>query len=124
VKYEYKGELDEVVICHCHQCKKAQGTPFVTNAPIKTDGFHFTEGAELVKEFFSSENKRRVFCGNCGSPFYSQRTDMPETVRLRLGTVTQGQIPEPHYEIYCESRSSWFTLSGDRPGYSENKTEN
>ncbi|MCH2157695.1 MAG: GFA family protein [Oleiphilaceae bacterium] len=121
VKYEYNEQINEVAICHCNQCKRAQGTPFVTNAPINTKSFAFTQGTELVKEFFSSPNKRRVFCGNCGSPFFSQRTNMPEVIRLRLGTVTEGHIPEPDYEIYCESKSNWFSTIANRPNYQQNK---
>lgn len=121
VQYEYTQEITEVAICHCNQCKRAQGTPFVTNAPIQAQHFAFTQGESLVKEFFSSPNKRRVFCANCGSPFYSQRTDMAETIRLRLGTVTEGHIPEPVYEIYAESKSDWYCEDASRPNYEQNK---
>lgn len=121
VQYEYEGSFDEVVMCHCNQCKKAQGTPFVTNAPIELAQFKFTSGVDALKTFLSSANKKRVFCGNCGSPLYSQRTDMPETIRLRLGTVTEGEAPAPHYEIYCESKSAWFSERSDRHKYDKNK---
>lgn len=121
IKYEYNGSLDEVAVCHCNQCKRAQGTPFVTNAPIEFSKFTFTQGADLAKIYMSSPNKKRVFCSNCGSPMYSQRTDMPQTIRLRLGTVTEGHIPEPNYEIYCESRSDWFSANTQRPNYEQNK---
>ncbi|PCI42097.1 MAG: aldehyde-activating protein [Moraxellaceae bacterium] len=121
VQYEYKGSFDEVVMCHCNQCKKAQGTPFVTNAPIELANFKLTRGEGALKTFFSSPQKKRVFCGECGSPLYSQRTDMPETIRLRLGTVTEGDIPKPHYEIYCESKSDWFNERSNRQRYEKNK---
>jgi hypothetical protein len=121
VKYEYNGEINEVAVCHCKQCKRAQGTPFVTNAPIELEKLTVTNGASSLQTFFSSPNKKRVFCGICGSPMYSQRTDMPETIRLRLGTVTEGHIPEPHYEIYCESKSGWFSENSKRPNYEQNK---
>lgn len=121
VKYEYSEKITEVAICHCYQCKRAQGTPFVTNAPIITKSFSFTHGSELVKEYFSSPNKKRVFCGNCGSPLFSQRTDLPEVIRLRLGTVTEGHIPEPAYEIYCDSKSAWYGADESRPNYQQNK---
>ncbi|KZZ80349.1 aldehyde-activating protein, partial [Oleiphilus sp. HI0132] len=85
VQYQYDADIQEVAMCHCHQCKKAQGTPFVTNAPIESQYFTITSGADHLKTFMSSPNKKRVFCSNCGSPLYSQRTDMPETIRLRLG---------------------------------------
>ena len=122
VKYQYDGSINEVAVCHCNQCKRAQGTPFVTNAPIELEKFTFTNGSSSLKTFFSSPNKKRVFCGNCGSPLYSQRTDMPETIRLRLGTVTEGHVPEPNYEIYCESKSGWFSTNTERPNYEQNKS--
>jgi hypothetical protein len=121
VKYEYDDSINEVAVCHCNQCKRAQGTPFVTNAPIELAKCTFTNNSGSLKTYFSSPNKKRVFCGNCGTPLYSQRTDMPETIRLRLGTVTEGHIPEPNYEIYCESKSDWFRVDTERPKYEQNK---
>lgn len=121
IQYEYHGEIQEVAICHCNQCKQAQGTPFVTNAPIQLKAFYILKGEALLKSYFSSPNKRRVFCSHCGSPLFSQRTDMPEIIRLRLGTVTQGHIPAPHYQIYCESKSEWFTLNNGQACYKQNK---
>lgn len=121
VKYEYNGRIEEVAICHCKQCKRAQGTPFATNAPLETARFSVTQGASLLKAYNSSPNKKRVFCSQCGSPLYSQRTDMPETIRLRLGSVTDGQIPAPGYEIYGESKSDWFHEDAERPCYDQNK---
>ena len=121
VAYQYEGDLDEVAICHCQQCKQAQGTPFVTNAPVRAADFSFIRGADKVKDYFSSPNKKRAFCSQCGSPLYSQRTDRPDVIRLRLGTVTEGHIPEPAYEIYCESRSSWFRADADRPTFEQNR---
>ncbi len=121
VKYEYNAAIEEVALCHCHQCKRAQGTPFVTNAPIKSTEFLITQGEERLRSFFSSPNKKRVFCSQCGSPLYSQRTDLPSVIRLRLGTVTEGHIPEINYEIYCDSASAWYQPSSSRPKYPENK---
>ncbi len=120
VQYEYHGEITELAVCHCHQCKRAQGTAFVTNAPIESSKLKWISGEALLKSYYSSENKRRVFCQNCASPLFSQRTDMPETVRLRVGTVTHGHIPQPDYQIYCESSSSWFSLDESKPRYQQN----
>lgn len=122
VQYQYQGEIDEVAVCHCHQCKQAQGTPFVTNAPLQLSQFQITQGEDLLKSYFATPNKRRVFCSHCGSPLFSQRMDMPEVIRLRLGTVTDGMIPPPAYQIYCESRSTWFEFNHNQPCYAKNKT--
>lgn len=121
IQYEYHGEINEVAICHCYQCKQAQGTPFVTNAPVSTAAFQVVQGQALLKSYFASPNKRRVFCSQCGSPLFSQRMDQPDIIRLRLGTVTEGHIPAPQYQIYCDSRSAWFVLDEQTPCYPANK---
>ena len=121
VQYEYDGEITELAVCHCYQCKRAQGTPFVTNAPIDYHRFRILHGEGLLKAYESSPNKNRVFCSCCGSPMFSQRIDAPDVIRLRVGTVSEGHIPEPHYQIYCESKSEWCVLSDDKPKYDQGK---
>lgn len=121
IQYVYHGEILEVAVCHCDQCKRAQGTPFVTNAPILNSQFELLRGEALLKSWFSSPNKRRVFCSQCGSPLFSQRTDLPEVIRLRLGTVTEGHIPAPAYQIYCDSKAAWLQLDAQIPCYPQNK---
>ena len=119
IQYEYDGEITELAVCHCDQCKRAQGTPFVTNAPIDYPLFRVVSGENLMKSYSSSPLKNRVFCANCGSPMFSQRIDAPEKIRLRVGTITEGHIPQPDYQIYCESKAEWFLLSDDKPKYAQ-----
>jgi len=121
MQYQYDGEIAELAICHCNQCKRAQGTPFVTNAPILRKHFTLLTGEHLQKGYMASKNKRRVFCSNCGSPLFSQRIDRPDTIRLRIGTVTEGHIPKPDYHIHYESRAAWFELNGAEACYALGK---
>jgi hypothetical protein len=101
VGYEYRGKIDEVSMCHCKQCQKAQGSAFVAVAPIRSADFRITRGAEHLKEYRATPGKVRVFCAECGSPLYSARDDLPEARRLRLGTLdtpiasTPGSPPGP-----------------------------
>lgn len=117
IVYHYDGEITELALCHCQQCKMAQGTAFGTNAPIESELFRIIKGEQLLSAYFSSRNKKRVFCSCCGSPLYSQRTDIPEIIRLRVGTITEGSIPEPGYQSYYNSKSEWMVLNDDRPKY-------
>ena len=121
VQYEYHEEITEIAMCHCHMCKRAQGTPFVTNAPINFNALKFTQGESLLKDYFSSPGKRRVFCSQCGSPLFSQLTSMPHIARLRVGTVTEGKLPAPAYQIFCEEKSDWFVVDDSLPQYPKMK---
>ncbi|NVK36440.1 MAG: GFA family protein [Gammaproteobacteria bacterium] len=122
VQYELNGELDVLAVCHCDQCKRAQGTAFVTNAPVDGRQFKITQGQDKLSAYESSSNKFRYFCSQCGSPIYSQRTDMPEQVRIRVGTVTHGHIPKPSFQIYCEAKASWLQLDQGEPQYPQGPT--
>ncbi len=120
ISYEYDGEITELAVCHCNMCKKAQGTALVTNAPIKTEQFTFLSGEDLLKSYYATPEKRRVFCSNCGSPIFSQLDKKPEIMRLRVGTVTEGKIRTPDYQIYCASKAEWLVLDDNKPLYEGN----
>jgi hypothetical protein len=121
VRYEYSGEIGELAMCHCSQCRKAQGTAFVTNAPIDAAKFAITSGAELLKEFRASANKARVFCSNCGSPLYSALDELPRVKRLRLGTLETLDKAPPMYHIYYGSKAPWDMTEDTHPKFMADK---
>ncbi len=117
VHYQYDGEISEIALCHCGQCRKAQGSAFATNAPLLSAHFQITQGETLLKTFYSSAIKKRVFCGNCGSPLYSQRDDKPDVLRLRIGTLDSPITATPSYHIYCNSKAEWWQINDDLPKF-------
>ncbi len=117
VRYEYAGTIDEVSICHCAQCRQAQGSAFVAVAPIAKSQFKLIQGSELLREFRSSPNKARVFCGQCGSALYSARDDLPDIIRLRLGSVETPFECANRYHIFVDDKANWYPLHDDAPKY-------
>ena len=117
IRYEYDGEIDEISICHCSQCRKAQGSAFAAVSPLAADRFRLISGAELLKEFRSSPDKVRVFCANCGSPIYSAKDDRPEVKRLRLGTVETPFVCSNVFHIHGDSKASWFDFNDTHPRF-------
>ena len=122
VKYEYDGVITEIVRCHCMQCRKAQGTAFVTNTPIDAAKFVITQGQSSLKSFSSSPGKDRVFCANCGSPIYSAKIDMPHIKRLRVGTIETDFSCDNQYHIYVDDKPSWNKITDNFPQYKAMKS--
>jgi len=110
VSYQYDGDINEMAICHCSQCRKAQGSAFATNSPLDASKLIFT-GTEHIKEFASNADKVRAFCSNCGSPLYSALKSLPGTKRLRLGTVDTDFICNNKYHIYTDSIATWDAIT-------------
>lgn len=117
IQYQYHGSITELIICHCNQCKRAQGTAFALNSPVKAEFFRITQGRSRLHAYFSSDKKQRVFCSKCGSPIYSKHQDHPQIIRLRTGTITSGLDRAPDYQQYCDSKVDWLELNPEIPAY-------
>ncbi len=117
VQFRIDGELAPIQVCHCSQCRRAQGTPFATNIPVATAAFTLLTGRELLREYASSPGKLRVFCGRCGSPIYSARSSAPETVRIRAGVITEPLQTRPGFHFHTDSRCSWWPINDGLPQY-------
>jgi hypothetical protein len=120
VRYEYDGDISEIAMCHCSQCRQAQGGAFATNSPVDAGKLQFS-GQESIKEFESNENKVRAFCINCGSPLYSARKNLPNIKRLRVGTMETAFTCENKYHIFSSSKAPWHSIADSYPQFREHK---
>lgn len=117
VTYEYRGELGPIVYCHCSRCRKAQGSAFGTNSPIKAADFTLLSGQDVLREYESSAGKFRVFCSHCGAPVYSRNTAIPGVLRLRVGSLDTVITAKPVAHIYASSHAEWETITDTLPQY-------
>lgn len=120
VRYEYAGNIDEIAMCHCSQCRKAQGVAFATNCPVDASLLRFS-GEEHLVRYESSPGKVRVFCGTCGSPMYSQLDSLPNVKRLRVGTVDTKIQVKNKYHIYADSKANWHEISDNYRQFEKKK---
>ncbi len=110
VRYEVRGELGSIVLCHCRKCRKATGSAFNAVAPVARKDLHLLAGQDALAEFESSPGVHRVFCGRCGSPLYSRRDAMPDMLRLRLGTLDTPVEGKPSRHIFTAHKAEWFDI--------------
>jgi len=119
VKFRIRSELAPVQVCHCGQCRKAQGGPFATNMPVAVSALEFTAGKPLLKAYESSPGKSRFFCSNCGSPVYSARTALPGVVRIRAGLINEPLRVRPESHAYVQSKCNWWSIQDGLPQYAQ-----
>jgi hypothetical protein len=115
VQYEIRGELGAGFFCHCSRCRKAGGSAFAANVLVATTDFVITVGESSLRQFSTAEGSHRLFCERCGSPIYSRREQMPEIVRVRMGSLDTpvGQGPDAH--IFVASKAPWFEIRDQLP---------
>jgi len=117
VQFRIDAELAPIQICHCSQCRKAQGTPFATNLPVSEAAFRLLQGEALLKAFESSPGKQRVFCSHCGSPIYSQKDTVPGVLRVRAGLLDEPVAAALAAHFYTASRCSWWEIRDELPQF-------
>ena len=117
VRFEIDAELEPIQICHCGQCRKAQGSAFAANIPVPVSAYRLLSGADQLGAYESSPGKQRVFCTGCGSPLFSKRVDLPEVLRVRAGTIDGELATQVVAHFYAASKANWFELTDDLPRF-------
>lgn len=117
IRFRITAALAPIQVCHCMQCRKAQGAPFATNTPVSAQDFELLAGAELLKAFESSPGKQRVFCSHCGSPIYSSKDTLPDVLRIRAGLINEPLSVRPVAHFHVASKANWWSLDDDLPQY-------
>ncbi len=62
-----------------------------------------------------------MFCGNCGSPIFSARDDLPGIRRLRLGSLDTPFTCADAYHIFVDSKATWEIIGDGLPRYRERR---
>lgn len=117
IRYEITGALGSIVMCHCAQCRKAQGGAFAVNAAVHSTDFAIVAGSHALAAFESSPGKLRHFCRECGSPIFSTRASVPGVVRVRIGTLDLPLDARPEAHIFVESKAEWDAIHDGLPQY-------
>ncbi|MES2821190.1 MAG: GFA family protein [Pseudomonadota bacterium] len=119
VTFTVAGALPPIQVCHCSQCRQAQGGPFAANLPLAEQQLTWLTGQELFQCYESSPGKFRWFCRVCGSPLFSQRTDLPGVLRLRAGLLKGHVSAAVGLHAQYASRANWWQRQDDAPRYEE-----
>ena len=117
VRFAVDGDLPPLQVCHCVQCRKAQGAAFAAVMPLTTSQLRFLSGRDVLREFESSAGNLRAFCSRCGSPVYSRRDDLPDVLRLRVGLLDGPLHVKVAAHAYVASKADWFEISDDAPQF-------
>ena len=117
VKYQAKGEINDYSHCHCSQCRRMHGAPFVTFAGVERRGFRYLQGEASLSSYVSSESHNRYFCPNCGSNILVELSIEPESLYLAMGTVDGNPEHPPAYHIFVGSKAPWHSITDTAPQY-------
>ena len=110
IRYSVSAPVEKIIACHCTHCQKASGAGASHNALLPRSAVTFTSGQP---RFFADTAQsgnilNRFFCGDCGSPIYSQREKTPEMMVLKVGTLDDSAGMKLVMNIWTSSARPWI----------------
>jgi len=121
IRYRLTASPMIVHACHCRDCQRLTGGPFVINIWIESE---FVEpGAIAPKSFRLSGGSGKhhhdvFFCGACGTTLWSRYHIVPgDCLFVRAGTLDTPEAVKPDVHIYTRSKLPWVTLPEGTPAF-------
>ena len=109
IRYTVSTPVTGLRACHCTHCQKTSGTGSSVNAVVLSKDFKLTQGTpkRYTGKADSGRTLYRHFCGDCGSPIYSQREVSPERMVVRAGTIDDSSGMKIVTNIWTASARPW-----------------
>jgi hypothetical protein len=116
VTFRTRGELREVVACHCSQCRRQTGLYYA--ATNVADENIEIEGGANITWYHASEAARRGFCATCGSALFWKHSSDP------FISVLAGAFDEPSglkmtKHIFCADKGDFYEIGDGLPQYAK-----
>jgi hypothetical protein len=98
--------------CHCRQCQKLAGAPYLTWAAVNRTSLTWSSPPKQLKFSGIAE---RTFCKDCGSSMTMQYHLQPERLGIAAGTIDRSTepLPQPEEHIFLAEKASWFRVPDD-----------
>ena len=113
VRYEVRGPLRDVLLCHCAECRRWGGHAFAATSAQRDDLVLLESSAlKWIDSPESESEARRGFCVACGSSLF---WDAParETVSIAAGSLDQPTGLRMIGHVYVSQVGDYYTLPDD-----------
>ncbi|WP_210324332.1 GFA family protein [Aestuariivirga litoralis] len=113
VAYEVHGPLDDILVCHCTQCRKQTGHYWAsTHCTDKDLKFVRQDG---LKWFHSSDMAKRGFCKECGSTLFWKKLPDDGIISISAGTIDGKTGLQISAHLFEEDKGDYYEIAADAP---------
>jgi hypothetical protein len=118
VRYEADGQPYNITQCHCLDCRRSSGAPFVTWASFHRGDFRFTTGQPRELKW---AGRLRSFCPQCGTPLTFFSEPGTDEVDVTVCSFDQPATVTPHDHTWVEDRLPWIHLADNLPAFAQKR---
>lgn len=118
IRYEAAGQPCNVTHCHCLDCRRSSGAPFVTWATFKRNAFRIVSGQPRELQW---AGRIRSFCPQCGTPLTFLSAQDADEIDITVCSFDQPGNVTPSDHTWTEDRLPWIHLSDGLPEFNQNR---
>jgi hypothetical protein len=103
--------------CHCRDCQKASGGPYVSIVGVPKEALKIT-GEVKYHEVTGDSGQpiKRGFCGQCGSRLFGMPSVAP-FVGISAASLDDPSWVKPAFDIYTSSAQPWDHMNPELPKF-------
>jgi hypothetical protein len=120
VRYEGRGEPYNITHCHCEDCRKSTGAPFVTWASFPRGDFRFVRG-EPRKVVWAG--RRRSFCADCGTSLTFMSNAEADEIDVTVASFDEPERVRPADHVWVCDRLSWIEELSSLPRHEQSRSD-
>jgi len=116
VRYEIRGRALQTTLCHCEDCRRASGAPFVAWTFFQSGGLSWKKGGPKILHHAARE---RSFCGDCGSPLTFFDPSIPQLFEANTNTLDDPSRYPPSDQCWTSDAIPWMEGTAGLPRFAE-----
>lgn len=114
VRYEVRGKLDPVHMCHCGQCRRQSGHITAATGTAR-DAFTLLDPEGAMVWYQSSDFAKRGFCGRCGSNMFWD--DGGSAMSINAGSLDSPTGLRTDCHIFVDDKGDYYEIADGLPQY-------
>lgn len=117
VQFDIYTQLHHAIHCHCRDCRKSHGSPFITLFVVLPQYFTITKGQSHLKRYPENPVKTgRYVCDLCGSKLYAE-SEKGKPVSVYTSALLDDSAVRAMAHVNVESKCSTVVISDDLPQF-------
>ena len=106
--------------CHCIDCRRSSGAPFVTWGSVPRDRVRLTHG-DLRS--IAHAGRIRSFAACCGTHLFFADEPESEQVDVTIASLDDPTPFAPTFTIWTEDRLPWVAMDEKRPAFRKSRRD-
>ncbi len=116
VRFEVRGPLSDVTLCHCRECRRFHGHlgayTFTPREHVKMLDDAYLKWHRSLNDF--TPNVRKGFCSECGSSIFSDQRDLA-SIAIAAGVLDTPTGMKIRGHVWMEQAGDYYEVADGTP---------